>query len=384
MKRAPVLFVILLCALSVHAQLNKPSVEWQPIVEMDSQLFPSYILATATTRKPENSTDPTYLGDVNGAIGISVIAPSTNADVKLVINANTIAETSTFEGTLDRAGQRYEVFPEINYRYGALSNLRQPMPLNINFELFINDKLVGRKTKTIRVRSVNECPTGFFLRNGRRVATPWMFAAYVNEDHPWIDQLLREALNAGTVSAFIGYQGSQDDVYRQIFSIWNVLQRRGFRFSSITTTSIGSSGVSSQYVRFLEDAVRTSEANCIDGSVLFASIFRRIGLDPMIVLIPGHAFVGVYLDRTHRMYAFLETTMMGNVDLRSYSEDGSLASLFGAQTRNQVSWKTFNMAIQQGNQEHYANAARFRGNDGTYFIIEIAAARKAGIAPITH
>jgi len=145
MKRTPLLLVILLCAFSVHAQVSRRTVDWQPIIEMDNQLFPSYVLATATRPKPEKSSDPTYLGDVNGAIGIYVVAHSSHADLNLVIQASPLAESSTFEGSLDQAGQRYEVFPEINYRYGVLLNIRQPIPVSVTFALYINDVLSRSK-----------------------------------------------------------------------------------------------------------------------------------------------------------------------------------------------------------------------------------------------
>ena len=38
-------------------------------------------------------------------------------------------------------------------------------------------------------------------------------------------------------------------------------------------------------------------ANCIDGSVLIASVLQRIGLRSFLVLVPGHAFVGFYTRR---------------------------------------------------------------------------------------
>src|SRR5229473_5997700 len=104
----------------------------------------------------------------------------------------------------------------------------------------------------MRVRSVNDCPTRFLLRNGRSVDASWMVGAYVNEEHPWIDQLLREALNTGAIRLFRGYQGPPAEVFQQVFAIWDVLQRRGFRYSNIVTTSSGSVAVDSQYVRFLE------------------------------------------------------------------------------------------------------------------------------------
>jgi hypothetical protein len=79
------------------------------------------------------------------------------------------------------------------------------------------------------------------------------FAAYVNENHPWIDGLLKEALSAARehelINGFTGYQlKSQDEVLSQVFAIWNALQRRGIKYSDVSTTT-PSKSVYSQTVR---------------------------------------------------------------------------------------------------------------------------------------
>jgi hypothetical protein len=50
-------------------------VEWRAIVEMDNQLFPSQILATADAR--QRSPKPTYIGDVFGNLG-ALVTPETH------------------------------------------------------------------------------------------------------------------------------------------------------------------------------------------------------------------------------------------------------------------------------------------------------------------
>ena len=52
------------------------------------------------------------------------------------------------------------------------------------------------------------------------------------------------------------------------------------------------------------------QANCIDGTVLFASALENIGIEPLIVLIPGHAFVGWKRWTDSNVCGFLETTMI--------------------------------------------------------------------------
>ena len=51
----------------------------------------------------------------------------------------------------------------------------------------------------------------------------------------------------------------------------------------------------------------------MDGSVLFASILRQIGIDPILVLVPGHMFMGFYVDPDGKQADFLETTMIGQI-----------------------------------------------------------------------
>ena len=51
----------------------------------------------------------------------------------------------------------------------------------------------------------------------------------------------------------------------------------------------------------------------MDGSVLFASVLRQIGIEPLLVLVPGHMFVGFALDQAGSQVEYLETTMIGNV-----------------------------------------------------------------------
>lgn len=48
-----------------------------------------------------------------------------------------------------------------------------------------------------------------------------------------------------------------------------------------------------QIVRVPGESFKYASANCIDGAVLYASVFENLGLEPLIILGPGHAFVAV-------------------------------------------------------------------------------------------
>jgi hypothetical protein len=387
MNRLLALFILSLC-LPLTLAGQQPALQWQPIVEMNGQFFPSYVLATAN-KESEAPDDPYYIGDPDGYFGASLVNPARNTKITIYVQAEAIAKTSGFQVVLPEAGKTYELFPKIEYRFDVLSRIQQPQPTNVTISLYLNDTLAAQKTITVRLRALSDCLRGYMSRGGEYVDMKWMFAAYVNEDHPWIDSLLREALNTGLVDDFIGYQGTQKDIYQQVFAVWNVLQKRGFQYSSITNVSSTSSQVYSQHVRLFDDAIRTSQANCVDGSVMLASILRKIGIEPFLVLVPGHCFLGFYLDDAHRTFACLETTMMGQGQVTRLEADGTLlgelGKVFGYETKNTASAKVFMAAINQGNQKYKQASTYFDCEQPQcrhYQLVSIEKAREEGISPI--
>lgn len=98
-------------------------------------------------------------------------------------------------------------------------------------------------------------PAGLCGERDEFYDTSIFFAAYVNEENPMIDQLLREALNTRIVNRFLGYQSTaKGAVDKQVYALWNILQKRKFRYSSVSNTSLSSNVVFSQRVRTFDDA----------------------------------------------------------------------------------------------------------------------------------
>src|SRR5207253_257695 len=81
-----------------------------------------------------------------------------------------------------------------------------------------------------------------------------------------------------------------------------------------------SSGFPSQSVRLINELIDAQQANRVDGSVLFASVLRKIGLDVQLALLPGHMMVGAFLNRQHGERLLIETTMIGSRDLSRLPE----------------------------------------------------------------
>ena len=104
----------------------------------------------------------------------------------------------------------------------------------------MNGDDLGQRVRTFFSTQHQRVSVGICGKRNKFYDTSIFFAAYVNEENPMIDHLLREALNTRIVNRFLGYQGSPEAVDNQVYALWNVLQKRNFRYSSVSNTSLSS------------------------------------------------------------------------------------------------------------------------------------------------
>jgi hypothetical protein len=397
---------LLLTSLSATPLFGAEEVAWTPEANMDHQLFPSLIIATASVRPVEaddqeaEKPDPSLLGERFGLVGVSIKAPAANAKVKVTVKENDLMGTTSWSGELPEAGTDYFIAPKVNYKFEHLRQVTQQVPLNVAFEVEVDGEPAGEKYETLQVRSINDCPFGvanseetlddenFIAGNA---ALGWMFAAYVNENHPLLDKILQEALETKIVSAFRVTTHEHDETLKQVFAVWSALQKRGVQYSNTTATPGGSDVVQSQYVRFVDQSLANTQANCVDGSVLLASLLRKISIEPFLVTVPGHMYVGFYLGAGKSQFVGLETTILGLPDVADEKKPGEPADL--TQLRDKVDpairarrdWKTFAKAIQVGTEDLVKNKEKLdAAGDPNYQWIDLAEARSEGIMPIPY
>jgi hypothetical protein len=372
---------------------------------MDHQLFPSLLIATASVRpidqddEEAEAPDVYLLGERFGLIGVSIKAPSANAQVKVTLKENDLMAATSWSGELAEAGKDYFIAPKVNYKFDRLQQMTQQVPLNVAFEVEVDGEPAGEKLETLQVHSINDCPFG--VANSEETlndenfiagsaALGWMFAAYVNENHPMLDKILQEALETKIVSAFRLTTHEPDETLKQVFALWSALQKRGIQYSSTTTTPGGSEVVNSQYVRFVDQSITNTQANCVDGSVLFASILRKISIEPFLVTVPGHMYVGFYLGAGKSQFIGLETTVIGLADVADEKKAGDPAALtllrdkLDPVTRARRDWKTFVKAVQVGTEDLTKNKEKLNAGDPNYQWIDLAEARSEGIMPIPY
>lgn len=381
-------------AINAQAVPSARAAVWTPLVEQGGHIFPLIALATATTEEWDgvprvlegvDAGGDLYFGDILGPIGIE-IRTTDPIEVEVTVEIPGYVDPSALRVSVP-GNTRAALFPRLEYDYERLLSLYQPRSATARFTISVNGELGTTATRPVRLHSVNDVPLAIQARSGDWIDMTRLFAAMVNENHPAIDQVLRDALDQRAVNSFIGYQGTSEDVHAQVAAIWNVLQRRGVRYSSITTPSSEHPTIVTQHVRSVEETLRNRQANCIDGSVLFAAILRKIGIDAFIVLEPSHAFLGYWLDEAHTRYSFLETTLIGTANLADFTDDGSLSAavlgLLGVGTKNQASYASFVRANSRGVARFNESVLpRIRAGVRGFSIVDIAEQRQNGIEAI--
>jgi hypothetical protein len=297
-----------------NGKVNKPKIKngefknltWEPITYFDNQLFPSCIIGMAT-----------YSGELKGEkkalsspVGFRLKSKYSNMPIKWEIECvdNKYFEKQTGEIIYATADEEVFFMPDVRWNYDALGKQLASTPLTISFRLFDDDGNKVEKNVPVYIRSINDC-----IYRYKDNALDFLFTAFIQEEHPEIDKILREALDTKIVTAIIGYQGESDSsVHKQVEAIWRVLHDRGFQYSNITKTPGISNDISSQAVRTFDNAIKTNQANCVDGTIVFASILRKIGIHSVLVLTSNHCFLGYYTDPDRINITYLETTKLSD------------------------------------------------------------------------
>ena len=283
----------------------------------DNQVYPALVLGM----------NQSAAGTATPLFTISVTAPRDGSVLRVVVDSSSLSYVTIIQEILPQRGERYTFQPALKWKYDVLRRTRLPGAVDLTFTCYINDEEVDVKNLHLGCRSVNECPLSL-SGGGQSSDFRWLFAAYVNEDHPQIEQILTEIMEQGILTRITGYQSGEKAVRDQVFAVWYYALDRGITYSSITCTSNPSPRANVQHIRFFDEVWQSRQANCVDACVFFASLLRKMGLKPIIFVEPCHAYLGYYTDKNRRHIALLETTITSWVNLpdlqRSADADGHL------------------------------------------------------------
>jgi hypothetical protein len=153
--------------------------------------------------------------------------------------------------------------------------------------------------------------------------------AFVTPNAPSLMKYLRTAARYHPDGRLRGYQKGTADVESQVKAIYDALKHDAdITYVNSMIDFSPDLGTRSQRVRLPRESLDHKEANCIDGTVLFASLLEGISLSAALVVLPGHALVAWQEDPNKDEWTYLETTMIGTDAFQESKTEGKSKAEF--------------------------------------------------------
>jgi hypothetical protein len=171
-------------------------------------------------------------------------------------------------------------------------------------------KPVYETTLPVRLRSAEDMYWGNHFKYAPFIAS------WVTPHDMKVESVLGRAKNFTPDHRMPGYENWKDagqqeqETYRQAQAIFTAVKRMGLSYVKSSTT-FGDHKNESERVRMPHVSLGQSSANCIDAAVMYASLFENLGMDPTVVIVPGHAYVGVRVAHGSDKFLFMDVALTG-------------------------------------------------------------------------
>jgi hypothetical protein len=158
-----------------------------------------------------------------------------------------------------------------------------------------------------------------------------------------------------------GVANTEEQCVRFMMGIYEATRRSEMVYSSTSgvPSNTGDVATAVQRIRLPRDVVSGNTGLCIELSFLYASVMRNAGMNPVIYLVPGHAFPGFHLNGK---YYAIEATGIGGAGI------GGTASVEQALQHGMKELEATFQAVQQGREG--------------YYLLDVNALYQAGIIPM--
>jgi hypothetical protein len=186
-----------------------------------------------------------------------------------------------------------------------------------------------------------------------RYATHWeLVAAWVTPTTKEIEELVTAAKRR---LPRMGFSGTQTKTLPQVKAFFDELKSRGVSYVMDPTIFSGVGQV--QRVRLPREVLASTNAQCVESSVLFATLLESLGIHVTLFSVPGHMFIGwrtSKLDVGGERMVYLETTA--------------------------VHGKTFEQAMASATKRHAKEVAAGNFKNGAAIAYDLEKLRRRGIS----
>ncbi|MEV6342888.1 hypothetical protein [Actinoplanes sp. NPDC051851] len=152
--------------------------------------------------------------------------------------------------------------------------------------------------------------------------------AFVTPNEPSVMAFLRTVVDQQPNRRLVGYQMTAVEVEEQVKAVFAALKLRGVAYVDSVVAFNPDEGTGAQRVRLPREALADRMANCIDGTVLFASLLEGMTINPALVIVPKHAFVAWETGFKNGNWRYLETTRIGTSTFTEACQNAETSAAF--------------------------------------------------------
>ncbi len=255
--------------------------------------------------------------------------------------------------------------------------LTERMTTFFKIDVYANDEIVCSQDRKLDIMPYDQwLGTSIF---------PQTLASFVTPNHPLINEVIIKAASilkelTGS-SSFAEYQtGNTNDVRAQIAAVFGALHEIGLVYRALPASfeTLG------QRVTLPNQVLETKLGNCIELSILFASVLECLGINCGIVLQRGHAYLAAWLVDDSCPYSicddasFLEKKCSNGINemlviecTHVTQEDSSFDKAVKAAEKNLSDYDLFNMFIDihRCRLERYLPLPQRINNNGKWEVV---------------
>ncbi len=298
---------------------------------------------------------------------ISLTGSKQLSESKLIIESHPafFQPTEIRIGKSDKDQNIYLSNPKLNFDLNFLLHLNENIKGYLNLKwLDSDDQLLAVKQQDIEVLTVDTW--------GGEKQPLELLACFSQPNAASLAPILKRAseyLMQKNLGSLNGYSDkSPEQVLNQLNAIWQALNEQSLHYI-VNPASYIQHG---QRIRFAKQILDEKMACCLDSTMLMSSLIEQIGLDPIVMIVQGHSFIGVWLHETPVVDVLIDDLQ----NLRKYMELGAITFIETTLLTSQASLK---QAITSA-QQYLHDAEKI---EQFYVAVDIRQSRLRGVRPIS-
>ncbi|MBI4673240.1 MAG: discoidin domain-containing protein [Chloroflexi bacterium] len=214
---------------------------------------------------------------------------------------------------------------------GVLERLREAKPATLHVQIdFLQAgerRLIYEGTAEVTVWAHGDVGLGLPGYHNSFIFT----AAMSMPNDPALDTLLREAADYAPGGIIRWGYGDETDsngmVYHKLKAVYDAIAARGVIYVATGIPFVPQekeqAGFYLQRLKLPYEVLETRSGLCVELSLLFASAYEKMLLDPVLIRIPGHVYLAVPIAEGSSTYYVLEPTVVGRMSFDEALQVGS-------------------------------------------------------------